>query len=303
MASTYKDILASLSLPLSDTVALRLSCEVTQIANSGLGGINVEADDGFNGVFDNVVVTAPLGWLKRNENVFSPPPPPDISAAIHSLGYGNLEKVFLKFPKAFWNDPVPRADSDHGLSSEDDGRSSNPLESLFLRPEYAAETNPAKWRQESISFSGLTEPFSQPVIMFFIYGQWGRHVTGLVRGMSQDSKEYHRILDENFRPYYSKLPSYNPASSECEPLDFMSTDWQDDRFAGFGLFTNLPIGSGDGVRHFEALREGMGKDRGIWFAGEHTSPTGGLGTVHGAYWSGEEVAKRVAREYEVTIDL
>lgn len=45
----------------------------------------------------------------------------------------------------------------------------------------------------------------------------------------------------------------------------------------------------------------MGVDRGIWFAGEHTSPPGGLGTITGAYWSGEEVAKRVARRWNVTI--
>src|SRR5205809_742572 len=70
----------------------------------------------------------------------------------------------------------------------------------FLRPEYAADINLAKWRQEIVSLSGLPEPFSQPVIIFFVYGQWGRHITGLVRGMAQDSEEYYQILDDNFRP-------------------------------------------------------------------------------------------------------
>jgi len=135
--------------------------------------------------------------------------------------------------------------------------------------EYAADTNLAKWRQEIVSLSGLPEPFSQPVIMFFVYGQWGRHITGLVRGMAQDSEEYYQILDDNFRPYYSKLPNYDPYSSECKPLEFLSTDWQDDKFAGFGSFANQPIGSGDCAQHFEALQEGLGEDRGIWFAGEH----------------------------------
>lgn len=60
-------------------------------------------------------------------------------------------------------------------------------------------------------------------------------------------------------------------------------------------------GSGDCLRHFEALREGMGEDCGIWFAGEHTSLPGGLGTVTGVYWSGEEVAKRAARRWKITI--
>lgn len=117
----------------------------------------------------------------------------------------------------------------------------------------------------------------------------GRHITGLVRGMKRDS-EYYRILDHNFRPYYSKLPNYDRASPGCKPVEFLSTDWQNDKFAGCGSFANQPVGSGDCARHFEALREGTGDDRGIWFAGEHTSPPGGLGTVTGAYWSGEEAA-------------
>jgi monoamine oxidase len=44
--------------------------------------------------FDQVVLTAPLGWLKKNgASAFEPPLPPRISRAISSLGYGCLEKV------------------------------------------------------------------------------------------------------------------------------------------------------------------------------------------------------------------
>ncbi|OJD21777.1 hypothetical protein ACJ73_06884 [Blastomyces percursus] len=41
------------------------------------------------------------------------------------------------------------------------------------------------------------------------------------------------------------------------------------------------------------MREGMGVERGVWFAGEHTAPFVGLGTTSGAYWSGEAVAGRI----------
>jgi len=259
----------------------------------------VNAADGFEDCFDHVVVTAPLGWLKRNESVFSPPLTPEISTAIHSLGFGNLEKVFIRFPKAFWNDTASQADSCCEAGSDP----AFPIESLFLRPAYAGDTNPARWRQEIISFSGLPAPFAQPVVMFFVYGQWGRHVMGLVRDMDQTSEEYCRILDETFAPYYSKLPNYDPNSGDCKPRGFMSTDWQADKFAGYGSFANQPVGAGDCARHFEVLREGMGTERGVWFAGEHTSPPGGLGTVTGAYWSGEEVAKRIASRYAITMDL
>ena len=36
---------------------------------------------------------------------------------------------------------------------------------------------------------------------------------------------------------------------------------------------------------------------GLWFAGEHTAPFVALGTVTGAYWSGEAVAGRIVEAY------
>ncbi|KAL8650181.1 MAG: hypothetical protein Q9226_005256 [Calogaya cf. arnoldii] len=303
IASTYKDIVSDLRQQVSHHAAVHIDCEVTRITNRRMEGVEVEAADGFRDVFDDVVVTAPLGWLKRNENVFCPALTPEISTAIRSLGYGNLDRVFIKFPEAFWTAQDSNTNGYHGSESEKIRSPVFPIESIYLRPTYAAETNPAEWRQEIISFSGLPKQFSQPIIMFFAYGQWGRHITGLVRGMAQDCQEYYRILDDTFRPYYSKLPNYDPASSTCQPLEIMSTDWQNDKFAGFGSFTNLPAGSGDCFQHFEALRRGMGETRGVWFAGEHTSPLGGLGTVTGAYWSGEQVAKQIARRCNIDIDV
>lgn len=46
----------------------------------------------------------------------------------------------------------------------------------------------------------------------------------------------------------------------------------------------------------EVIRQGC-PERGIWFAGEHTAPFVALGTVTGAYWSGEAVARRVLAAY------
>jgi len=40
-------------------------------------------------------------------------------------------------------------------------------------------------------------------------------------------------------------------------------------------------------------------ERGVWLAGEHCAPFVALGTVTGAYWSGEGVAKRVLKAYEL----
>ena len=47
------------------------------------------------------------------------------------------------------------------------------------------------------------------------------------------------------------------------------------------------------------MREGL-VGRSLWFAGEHTAPFVALGTVTGAYWSGEAVGKRIADAYGMT---
>ena len=47
-----------------------------------------------------------------------------------------------------------------------------------------------------------------------------------------------------------------------------------------------------GDEDVETLRKGL-PERGIWVAGEHCAPFVALGTVTGAYWSGEGVGKRV----------
>ena len=43
--------------------------------------------------FDDVVLTAPLGWLKKNPGVFDPPLPSRLTDAIANISYGCLEKV------------------------------------------------------------------------------------------------------------------------------------------------------------------------------------------------------------------
>jgi hypothetical protein len=46
----------------------------------------------------------------------------------------------------------------------------------------------------------------------------------------------------------------------------------------------------------KALRWGW-PEKGIWLAGEHTAPFVALGTLTGAYWSGESVGMRILRAH------
>lgn len=48
----------------------------------------------------------------------------------------------------------------------------------------------------------------------------------------------------------------------------------------------------DAADDVKAIRHGMPEQH-IYFAGEHTAPFDGLGTVAGAYTSGERIARRI----------
>lgn len=239
--------------------------------------------------FDEVIVTCPLGWLKRNTSSFSPALPPGITNAIEHISYGRLEKVYVTFPTAFW------------LSSNPTGKVAA-FFSQFLPPKYVPDQNPERWTTECVSLASLPGSCAHPTLLFYFHGPCAQHVTSLIQGLDPASKEYFSRLDAFFHPYYSLLPEYSSSSPDCKPSGILATNWQNDEFAGFGSYTTFqasdPAKDGEVQldKDIEALREGC-PERGIWFAGEHTAPFVALGTVTGAYWSGEGVAKRVAEAY------
>jgi monoamine oxidase len=82
-------------------VDLRLGADVAEIIRSA-GGVRVRSGDGTSEEGSHVVVTVPLGVLKRDVLRFSPALPPGRRAAIERLGFGHYEKVALRFDEPFW---------------------------------------------------------------------------------------------------------------------------------------------------------------------------------------------------------
>jgi monoamine oxidase len=80
---------------------VRLGVDVTEVALSA-GGVRLRSADGTSEEGSHVVVTVPLGILKRGAPRFSPALPPDRLAAIGRLGFGRFEKVALRFDEPFW---------------------------------------------------------------------------------------------------------------------------------------------------------------------------------------------------------
>ena len=85
---------------LAKGVDIRLSQRVEAIAYDQ-NGVTVTTNQGAFSV-QRVMVTLPLGVLKKGEVQFTPALPPEKVAAIASLGMGVFNKCFLTFPTAFW---------------------------------------------------------------------------------------------------------------------------------------------------------------------------------------------------------
>jgi hypothetical protein len=165
----------------------------------------------------------------------------------------------------------------------------------FLSPRYSP-LNPENWHQEMVELSTLPSSNAHPTLLFYIFGS---HSYALSRSLcSLSVASHHAYLTSFFTPYFSRLPNYDASSPSCVPISSHATNWLADPLAGNGSYSNFQTGLEQGDVDVETMREGDGMSvRGVWFAGEHTAPFVALGTVTGAWWSGEGVADRIAAAY------
>ena len=105
---------------------IRLRHPVRAIRLAGSGVVVATADQAF--FADRVVVTLPLGVLKRGDVEFDPPLPAAHQGAIARIGNGLLNKIVLAFPRPFW---PPEA---HYLRSLSDLRDNAAPELVSLQP-------------------------------------------------------------------------------------------------------------------------------------------------------------------------
>lgn len=127
VAETYDKVLAKIVEP-ALKATIRFRCKVTKLIASETDNdsrVRVEIEGEENQAFDEVVMTAPLGWLKRNMDAFAPELPKRLQEGISSIGYGHLDKVGC-------------FDSDHGWSVNCDRFTSTfqqPSGTLVARPQ------------------------------------------------------------------------------------------------------------------------------------------------------------------------
>ncbi|THV48211.1 hypothetical protein BGAL_0261g00010 [Botrytis galanthina] len=283
VAGTYKNILAQVAKPALENAEIKYLTTVTRVETDP-ENVTVFTDDGKSLEFDEVVMTTPLGWLKKNKQAFQPALPARFLSAIDSLGYGCLEKVYITFPRAFWTDPnlPPSSQTFDGFTQ-------------WLAPTYTRTTNPHKWHQEIVPLSSFTPKNAHPTLLLYIYGEQSQLFAHTLSRLGSPA-EKDAFLISFFQPYYSLLPHYEEGSAEFTPLSCVGTTWVNDDLAGNGSYTNFQVGLREGDADVKVLREGV-PDRILWFAGEHTAPFIALGTTTGAYWSGDAVGERMVEVY------
>ncbi|KAF2220428.1 hypothetical protein BDZ85DRAFT_204065 [Elsinoe ampelina] len=330
VAETYHKILAEVAKPALEKAFMRLNTKVSYIgAAQGSGKPTLTtAPDGATYAFDEVVVTAPLGWLKKNPSAFVPRLEGPLKSAIENLGYGHLDKagdalsendcrnqVYITFPTAWWDTPPSTAPSTSATNLDTSNTTPNitatsmpihqPSSSFtpsahypgfthWLPPTYSP-LNPSQWDQQAMNLSALCPPHSHPTLLFYTQGPCSQHIATILRSTTSQT-ERDTFLVDFFRPYFSLMPNYRPANPDCIPTAVLATEWANDEFAGYGSYSNFQVGLERGDKDIEALRHGWPEGH-LWFAGEHTAPFVALGTTTGAYWSGEGVAGRIVRRY------
>lgn len=308
VASTYQKIMEEIARPAltSAKAVLKLSTKVDAVK---YGNANGDGDGAGAGVvievegrqeeYDEVIVTAPLGWLQRNQDTFFDPPLPErLSKAIKNIGYGNLDKVLITFPKAFWEETSSPQDGDTSSNSKD----AAPNVTATTQPHHQSEqqdddshyppftlfySDKESHIQNAMNLASLPPPHAHPTLLFYIFGSSAAEIAKLT-----SDKE----IINYFRPHFSLIDGYSPSNPDCEPSAVLSTNWTSDELAGYGSYSTFRTGLEEGDKDIEIMRHGLPESH-IWFAGEHTSPFEALGTVTGAYWSGEGVAGRILMGY------
>ncbi|KAI9042990.1 flavin monoamine oxidase family protein [Aspergillus affinis] len=277
--NTHGKILDRVANTALQKATMHFNTAVTTITNSPDKDhrVFVQTKDAHTFEFDEIVVTVPLGALNNHSIEFNPPLAPQITRAISEATYSSLEKVQA------WNP------------------------SRTSSPEYTMQSSPDSWDIEVLSLAS-SEVFgadnTQPTLLFQLYGSCAAKLMPLIAPHDPTSAEYFQIINDFFQLYYSRLPNYRATDSDCHPESVPTTNWQNDKLAGNGSYMNFTIGVEEKQKKqkseykleegIQALRHGQ-PERHIWLAGEHTAPFVALGTLTGAYWSGEFVAVRLLR--------
>jgi len=276
--SSYEQIVQYIARPALAQNIIKFKRQIQSIDVSSCSDKPITLQSSTNETFNAhaVIVTVPLGSLKRNAIHFSPALPLRVQNAISNLGYGILERLFIRFSHPWWLSPF---DNPTTIGVE------------FFRFPSLKSTMHCLPRGTLNFFSLARIHNPQSVLGVFVSADLAKFLTSI-------PKDDLKAILETF--YIPHLPNYDADNPNCRILEVDCSSWCHNEFSGFGSYTHIPVGSECGDEDMMTLSAKIldaGKG-GVWFAGEHTTKTEiieglkytAMATVTGAYQSGSRAA-------------
>ncbi|CAM2803107.1 Monoamine oxidase [Legionella steigerwaltii] len=247
----YQDIINGIAKEVSPHILLKQI--VTKIDYQNKEHIVVTTADSKQFTGEYVICTLPLGVLKSGSVTFVPQLPQDKILAMNHLNMGIMNKVFMLFPKVFWD-----------------------------TEQYISVVSPAYWSGKKwidkgvwIEFDNLNAFFHQPILAAIVSGDFARDLEN-----KSDAEIIQSVMKRLRDVYGDNIP---------EPTAHVITRWGKDPFS-VGAYSSIRPGSlEDGNDYLNLAKTVEGH---LLFAGEATTniyPS----TVYGAYLSGDRAAQEL----------
>ena len=269
---TYSTIVRPLQVSIPSHM-FRYNRVVRRITTNDDDGVRVECTNGINSTFDYVVVTLPLGVLKRHHKTMFPNQIlSDFKRrAIERIGFGTMEKIALTFPVVFWDSSVEI----FGFNAEmHEGRVV--VDNRHVRHNIWFVNCVRPCRSTTLAHGRNTRSRTQVPI------NEKKILVALVTGELEIQMRAYKTSNERINRILAALRVMYP-DTFVRPEKVLMSSWNKDPYS-LGSYSNNAT-----KEDIEALSSPAGR---ICFAGEATSSTR-YGTMDGAYDSGRREAKRL----------
>jgi monoamine oxidase len=104
--------------PLARGLDIRFNQSVIRVVHSQ-DGVSATTSQGLEICAKKIILTVPLGILKKGSIVFEPPLPEEKDAAIKRIGFGNYQKTALLYDEVFWNKELHLFDWNGGAKGKE----------------------------------------------------------------------------------------------------------------------------------------------------------------------------------------
>nr|XP_043902230.1 peroxisomal N(1)-acetyl-spermine/spermidine oxidase-like [Solea senegalensis] len=234
--------------------------------------VTVECDDGEMIAADHVIVTVPLGYLKRHHStLFSPPLPPHKLKSIGKVGFGTCNKIYVEFESPWWD---------------------SHCEVIYLL-----------WKDEwdlSVQRSDISKSWMRKIGGFIVLPPSERNSHILCGWIAGHEAEYMETLTEReVRRSITELVCTFTGNPAISPKRILRTQWFHQPWTcGSYSYPKIGCSTQDRENIMEPLpgKGSQSQPLQVLFAGEATHPSY-YGTVHGAVFSGWREADRLISHY------